>query len=74
MVSEIEAGWYGDEKQPTVTHMAEMFVRQLDLIWRLSFFFRVMVLFINTDSVLRLTVREHREKRIDAVIQFFQGE
>lgn len=73
MVSEIEAGWYGDEKQPTVTHMAEMFVRQLDLIWRFRFFYREMVLLIHTDPVLRLTVREHREKRIDAVIQFFQS-
>ena len=73
MKSEIESDWYGDENQPTVNHMAEMFVRQLNLIWRFRFFYREMVMLIHNDPVLRLTVREHREKRIDAVIQFFQG-
>lgn len=73
MKSEIESDWYGDENQPTVNHMAEMFVRQLNLIWRFRFFYREMVMLIHNDPVLRLTVREHREKRIDAVIKFFQG-
>lgn len=72
IVSEIESGWYGDEKQPTVTHMAEMFVRQLDLIWRYRFFYREMVSLIHNDEILRETVKENRKKRIDAVIRFFE--
>lgn len=73
IAAEIECSWYGDEKQPTVTHMAEMFVRQLDLIWRYRFFYREMVSLIHDDPVLRMTVREKREKRIEEVIRFFEG-
>jgi len=72
MTSEIESGWYGDEQQPTVTHMAEMFVRQLDLIWRYRFFYREMVALVHNDADLRLSVIAHRKKRIDAVIRFFE--
>lgn len=72
MADEIESGWYGDELHPTVTHMAEMFIRQLDLIWRYRFFYREMVSLIHNDAELHETVRKHREKRIDAVIKFFE--
>lgn len=71
--SEIETGWYGDRKQPTITHMAEMFARQLNLVLRYRFFFRDMVSIIHSDPVLHKTVKENREKRIEAVIRFFEA-
>ncbi len=72
IVTEMNAGWYKDEQQPTVTHMAEMFLRQLDLIWRYRFLYREMITLARNDSVLREHMRQNREKRIEAVIEFFE--
>ncbi len=72
IVTEMNAGWYEDERQPTVTHMAEMFLRQLDLIWRYRFLYREMITLARTDPVLREQMRQNRERRIEAVIEFFE--
>jgi len=72
IVAEMNEGWYEDQRQPTVTHMAEMFVRQLDLIWRYRFLYREMVTLIRNDSTLREQMRQNRERRIEAVIDYFE--
>jgi len=72
MVAEVERGWYGDEEQPTVNHMAKMFARQIDLIWRYRFLYRETVSLIRDDPVLAERMQEARERRIDAIVIFFE--
>ncbi len=73
MVHEIETDWHGDEDKPNVKHMAEMFVRQLDLIWRFRFFYREMVSLVRLDPVLKKSISQFRVKRIEAVVGFFDS-
>ena len=68
---EVLSNWEGDDKQPTLKHMAEMFVRQLDYVWRYRFLYREMVSLIRADTRLALMVRASRARRIEAVIKFF---
>ena len=70
---EVLSNWEGDDKQPTVRHMAEMFVRQLDYVWRYRFLYREMVSLIRVDTQLALQVRASRTRRIEAVIKFFNA-
>ena len=70
---EVLSNWEGDDKQPTVKHMAEMFVRQLDYVWRYRFVFREMVSLVREDTELALQVRTSRAHRIKAVIKFFKA-
>ena len=70
---EVSSNWEGDDRQPTVSHMAEMFVRQLDYVWRYRFFYREMVLLVRADTRLALQVRTNRARRIGAVIRFFKA-
>ena len=72
VVTEIDHGWYGDEKHPTVNHMAEMFARQIDLTWRYRFLYRESVSLTREDPILAERMREMRERRIDAIVVFFQ--
>lgn len=73
IVGEIESGWYGDEDQPTLKHMAEMYIRQLELNWRYRFFIREMVALVRIDSVLAEKVKEFRTKRLAAVVSFLRN-
>ena len=73
MAREIETGWRGDESQPSVTHMAEMFTRQLDLIWRFRFFYREMVSLARLDPVLKRSIADFRGRRMQAVMRFFES-
>ena len=70
---EVLSNWEGDDKQPTLKHMAEMFVRQLDYVWRYRFLFREMVSLIREDAELALQIRSSRARRIEAVIKFFKA-
>lgn len=70
---EVLSNWEGDDKQPTLKHMAEMFVRQLDYVWRYRFLYREMVSLIRADTQLALMVRASRARRIEAVIKFFNA-
>ena len=70
---EVLSNWEGDDKQPTLKHMAEMFVRQLDYVWKYRFLFREMVSLIRGDADLALQVRTSRARRIEAVIKFFKA-
>ncbi len=70
---EVLSNWEGDDRQPTVRHMAEMFVRQFDYVWRYRFMYREMVGLIRADAELALRVRDNRTRRIEAVIKFFKA-
>lgn len=70
---EVLSNWEGDDRQPTVRHMAEMFVRQFDYVWRYRFLYREMVGLIRADAELALRVRDNRARRIEAVIKFFKA-
>ena len=70
---EVLSNWEGDDKQPTLKHMAEMFVRQFDYVWRYRFIYREMVSLIREDADLALQVRTNRARRIEAVIKFFKA-
>ena len=73
IAKEVLSNWEGDDKQPTVIHMAEMFVRQFDYVWRYRFLYREMVSLIRADTQLALHVRTSRARRIEAVIRFFKA-
>ncbi len=73
IAKEVLSNWEGDDKQPTVSHMAEMFVRQLNYVWRHRFIYREMVLLVRADARLALQVRTNRARRIEAVIKFFKA-
>ena len=71
IVAEMAVSWWQDENQPTVIHMAEMFERQLEMIWRYRFFYREMATLVRDSPTLHEMVREHRQARIEKVLQFF---
>lgn len=73
IAGEVLSNWEGDDRQPTVRHMAEMFVRQFDYVWRYRFMYREMVGLIRADAELALRVRDNRARRIEAVIKFFKA-
>jgi len=70
---EMAQDWGGDEMQPTVRHMAEMFERQLELIWRYRFFYREMATLVRDSPTLHTMVSRHREARIEKVFNFFEA-
>lgn len=71
IVDEMNSGWYQDHLQPTIRHMAEMFARQLFLIYDYRFFYREMPALLRSDPLLLRRYRENRSKRIQALEQFF---
>ncbi len=73
IVAEMADGWWEDESRPTVKHMAEMFERQLELIWRYRFFYREMATLVRDSSELHTMVGKHREARIEKVLEFFEA-
>jgi AcrR family transcriptional regulator len=73
IVAEMAVSWSQDEDQPTVRHMAEMFERQLELIWRYRFFYREMATLVRQSRELHGRVRAHREARIEKVLEFFEA-
>jgi AcrR family transcriptional regulator len=70
---EMAQDWGGDEMQPTVSHMAEMFERQLEMIWRYRFFYREMATLVRDSTDLHAMVSAHREARIEKVLNFFEA-
>ncbi|MEJ8568009.1 TetR/AcrR family transcriptional regulator [Elongatibacter sediminis] len=62
--------WPADHLEPTLEHMAKMYVRQSMLILEFEFFYREMAALLRQDSLLRRRYREHRERRIDAICRF----
>ena len=52
-IAEMNAGWYRDHLEPTLEHMAAMFVRQLQLIVKYRFFYRELADILRQDPLLR---------------------
>ena len=78
IVEEMDAGWYEDcshryrdHLHPTVRHMAEMFARQLLLIYRYRFFYREIPNLLRSDPLLLRRYKENRRKRMRALEEFF---
>lgn len=65
--------WPADHLNPTLEHMAEMYVRQSLLILEFEFFYREMPALLRQDALLRRRYREHRERRIDAICRFMSA-
>lgn len=70
---EMNDEWPADHLQPTLEHMAEMYVRQSLLILEFEFFYREMPALLRQDALLRRRYREHRERRIDAICRFLNA-
>jgi AcrR family transcriptional regulator len=70
-VDEMDAGWYRDHLAATLDHMAEMFVRQLQLIRDYRFFYREMADLLRQDKVLRRRFAHNRERRLIEIERFF---
>ena len=71
IVDEMDSGWYEDHLQPTTRHMAEMFARQILLIYEYRFFYREMPALLRDDPLLMVRYRENRNKRTQALEEFF---
>jgi AcrR family transcriptional regulator len=71
IVDEMNAGWYQDHMQPTVRHMAEMFARQVLLIYDYRFFYREMPALLRDNSSLMRSYRDNRHRRMASLEEFF---
>ncbi|MHB8813342.1 MAG: TetR/AcrR family transcriptional regulator [Steroidobacteraceae bacterium] len=72
-IGEMNAGWYRDHLEPTLEHMAAMFVRQLQLIVKYRFFYRELPDLLRQDPLLRRRYAENRERRLKVIEQFMQA-
>lgn len=72
-IGEMNAGWYRDHLEPTLEHMAAMFVRQLQLIVKYRFFYRELPDLLRQDPLLRRRYAENRERRLKVIEQFLQA-
>jgi AcrR family transcriptional regulator len=72
-IGEMNAGWYRDHLEPTLEHMAAMFVRQLQLIVKYRFFYRELADLLRQDPLLRHRYAENRERRLKMIEQFMQA-
>ena len=71
IADEMNESWYQDHLDPTVTHMAEMFARQLLLIHNYRFFYREMPALLRSDPILLRRYQETRDKRMTALEEYF---
>ena len=71
IVDEMNAGWYEDRMQPTVRHMAEMFARQVRLIYNYRFLYRELPSLLSDDPLLMQRYRDNRRRRMAALEEFF---
>jgi AcrR family transcriptional regulator len=72
-IGEMNAGWYRDHLEPTLEHMAAMFVRQLQLIVKYRFFYRELADLLRQDPLLRRRYSENRERRFEVIEKFMQA-
>jgi AcrR family transcriptional regulator len=70
---EMNSAWYEDHRNPTMEHMAFMFVRQLRLIWRYRFFYREIIPLLRESKLLQRRFNEVRVRRVAEVKRFMQG-
>jgi AcrR family transcriptional regulator len=71
IVDEMNASWYQDHTQPTIRHMAEMFARQVLLIYQYRFFYRELPALLRDDPLLMQRYRDNRHRRMAALVEFF---
>ena len=71
IVEEMNSGWYQDHLQPTIRHMAEMFARQVLLIYEYRFFYREMPALLRDDALLLRRYRDNRLRRMRVLEEFF---
>ena len=71
IADEMNESWYQDHLDPTVTHMAEMFARQLLLIHNYRFFYREMPALLRSDPILLRRYQETRDRRMTALEEYF---
>ena len=69
---EMNRGWYDDHLNPTMQHMAYMFVRQLRLIWRYRFFYRELIPLLRESKLLQRRFNEVRLRRVAEVKCFMK--
>jgi AcrR family transcriptional regulator len=72
-IAEMNAGWYRDHLEPTLEHMAAMFVRQLQLIVKYRFFYRELADLLRQDPLLRRRYCENRDRRFAVIGKFMQA-
>ena len=72
-IAEMNAGWYRDHLEPTLEHMATMFVRQLRLIVKYRFLYRELADLLRQDALLRRRYSENRERRLKVIEQFMRA-
>ena len=72
-IGEMNAGWYRDHLEPTLEHMAAMFVRQLQLIVKYRFFYRELADLLRQDPMLRHRYAQNRERRLAVIEKFMQA-
>ena len=72
IADEMNSGWYQDHLDLSVTHMAEMYVRQLGLIHDYRFFYREMPALLRSDPILLRRYQENRDKRMEALVDYFR--
>ena len=72
IADEMNSSWYRDHLDPSVSHMAEMYVRQLRLIHEYRFFFREMPALLRSDPILLRRYQENRDKRMQALVDYFR--
>ncbi|HUX74139.1 MAG TPA: TetR/AcrR family transcriptional regulator [Steroidobacteraceae bacterium] len=72
-IREMDENWYQDHLAPTLDHMAEMFVRQLNLILKYRFFYRELADLLRRDPRLRLRFAHNRERRLQALERFMRA-
>lgn len=72
IADEMNSSWYQDHLDPSVSHMAEMYVRQLGLIHDYRFFYREMPALLRPDPVLLRRYQENRDKRMQALFDYFR--
>lgn len=73
MARDIEKNWNDDYLQPTAEHMAEMFYRQLKMIWDYRFFYRELTPLLQKDQLLKDRFCNLRKKRVVEVEKFFKA-
>src|SRR5215469_12667292 len=72
-IGEMNAGWYRDHLEPTLEHMAAMFVRQLQLIVKYRLFYRELADLLRQDPLLRRRYAEIRERRFAVIGKFMHA-
>jgi AcrR family transcriptional regulator len=72
-IREIDSGWYRDHLEPTLEHMAAMFVRHLRLIMKYRFFYRELADLLRQDPSLRICFSRNRERRLRELERFMRA-